>query len=122
MLEEKVNVNVKIDNNNDNKIKIAYNYMNEGNYEKAKKIFKDVLNDDITNHEAWWGRYICETYYAEYYGYEDNFGNTGPYVKADIIRKNLKYAYNAINNASEEFANAYKELIREDEDFLNSLR
>ena len=123
MLEEKVNVNVnvKVDNGNENKIKLANNYIDEGNYEKADKLFKDVLADDATNHEAWWGRYICETYYAAYYGYEDNFGNTGPDVKKKIISDNLKLAYNAIDNAPLEIKTIYRKYIKEDEDYINSL-
>ena len=121
MLEEKVNVSVsvKIDNNNENKIKMAYSCIEDGNYEKAEKIFKSVLNDDICNYEAWWGRYICESYYSKYYGYTNRYGDTSDYIKANIIQKNLKYAYKAIDNAPKEIAEKYKDYIISEEEFLS---
>jgi len=122
MLEEKINVSIKVDNNNDNKISMALEYIDSGNYEKADKIFKQVLEDDVTNHKAWWGRYICETHYAKYYGYMDKYGNTGPYVKAQMIIDNLKLAYNAIKNAPEDVKVTYRIKIADDERFIENLK
>lgn len=121
ILKESVNVNlnVKIDNNNDNKIEMAFQKMSEGNFEKAEKIAKQVLEDDIKNHRAWWIRYLCETYYSKYYGYVNRYGETSIDIKKSIIRKNLEYAYKAIENAqNEEDINYYKEKISEDERFV----
>lgn len=122
MLEEKVNVSVsvKVDNNNENKLKMAYNYIDDFNYEKAEKIFKSVLDDDASNYRAWWGRYICESYYSRYYGYTDRYGETSPFIKASILQKNLKYAYRAIENAPEEVAKEFKECIISEEEFIKN--
>lgn len=122
ILSEKINVNVKIDNGNNNKIMMANQYIQEGNFEKAEKIFKDVLIYDINNYQAWWGRYLFETYYSKYYGYVNRYGETNAYIKANIIRTNLGYAYNAIKNAPLEIANEYRKFIESDEEFIkNSL-
>lgn len=122
MLEEKININVKLDNKNENKINMANEYIENGNYEKAEKIFKNVLEDDITNHKAWWGRYICEKYYSSYYNYRDKYGNTSAKIKASIIKDNLKLAYNAIANAPEDYKRNYQEAIKIDENYLRSIK
>jgi len=119
MLGEHINVKVKIDHDNDNKILVANEYIDAGNYERAEKIFKEVLDTDITNHQAWWGRYICETYYSAYYGYVNRYGETSVSIKKSIIRNNLEYAYKAIKYAPEEIKEEYKRLIEYDESFLN---
>lgn len=120
ILNERIDVNIKIDNGNSNKIKMAYEYIDENNYEKAEKLFKNVLNDDITNHEAWWGRYICVTFYSRYYGYTNRYGETSNVIKAEIIYDNLKYAYKAIENAPQDIAEQYKMKIAEAENFVKA--
>ena len=88
-------------------------------YDKASKKFKEVLELDPTNHEAWWGRFICETYFASYYGYQDKYGNSSPYIKANIIYENLiKYAYKAIEYAPADYKENYKKAIAEDEQYV----
>jgi len=120
MLSEHVNINVKIDNGNDNKIIMANEYLESGNFERAEKIYKDVLLNDINNYQAWWGRYLCETYYSKYYGYVNRYGETSISIKRDIIRKNLNFAYNAIKNAPIEIAEEYKKIIAYDEEFIKN--
>lgn len=120
MLCERVNVDVKIDHEIDNKIMVANQFFQEGNFEKAEKIFKEILSYDVNCYQAWWGRYLCESYYSKYYGYTNRYGETSPSIKASIIRKNLEYAYYAIEKAPVEEANKYRKLIASDEEFLKS--
>ena len=122
LLQETINLNVKIDNNNENKIELAYQYINENNYEKAEKLFKEILKNDIDDYKAWWGIFICVNYYSEYYGYTDRYGDTNNKIKASIISDNLKYAYEAIKRAPEQIKNEYLKNIFILENFVREYK
>lgn len=97
----------------------ANQLLQDNNYEAASKLFIEVLQSDPASYEAWWGRYCCENAFAAYYGYQDKYGNSGPYTKASIIAENLKkYAYRAIEYAPEEMKSAYRQAISDDEQFV----
>lgn len=92
-------------------------------YDKANKKFKEVLEIEPTNDEAWWGRFLCESYFARYYGYRDKYGDYTPYTKANIILENLnKYAYKAIEYAPENNKEYYKKEIQDLEKYIEDVR
>ncbi len=63
-----------------------------GKYEEANQAYKDALILDPKNCEAFYGRYLCEMKFAEYYGFRDDYGHSGPMVEANI-RLNLLKSY-----------------------------
>lgn len=92
------------------------------NFEKAVKLFKEIIEIKPNCHEAWWGLYVCNDYFDAYYNYQDKYSNGGVYVKAQIISETLqKYAYRAINYAPAEIAEKYKSMIQSKLDFVNSV-
>ena len=100
----------------------ANQLMQDKEYDKANKLFKQILSKDPTNAEAWWGRYLCEEYFASYYNYQDNLGNTSPEIKAKIKKENLElYAYKAIEY-SKEHKQSYKDAIKTDEKYIEDVR
>lgn len=101
----------------------ARNYLDRANYDKALKLYKQVLDIDIKNHIAWWGCYCCEKGIAAYYKYCDKFGNSGPYTKANILTDLInQYGVKAIENAPAACAQAYKEAMKSDIQFINDVR
>jgi len=103
-----------------NTLERANQLLSSNEYDKANKKYKEVLELDPTNYEAWWGRFLCEIYFAKYYGYQDRYGNSSPYIKANIIYEHLtKYAYKAIDYAPAEYKESYKKAIAEYEKYVN---
>lgn len=95
--------------------------MSDGNYEKAVKLFNEVIKIKPNCHEAWWGLYTCNSYFDRYYGYKDKYGNSGPQTKAAIIKSTIdKYATRAIQFAPPTQSNFYKNSIQSDLDFINT--
>lgn len=93
-----------------------------GNLEKAVKIYNDALLLKSKCHEAWWGLYICNKSFDHYYNYEDKYGNSGPYTKAEIMLNTLeKYAYRAIEYAPPEISKQYQSQISESINFIKSV-
>lgn len=101
----------------------ANQLMQDKEYDKANTLFKQVLSTDPTNAEAWWGRYLCEEFFASYYNYQDNLGNSSPEIKAKIKKENLElYAYKAIEYAKEDHKQSYKDAIKADEEYIEKVR
>ena len=101
----------------------AKQLLENNEHDRANKKYKEVLELEPTNYEAWWGRFLCESYFARYYGYQDKYGNCTPYTKANIILENLnKYAYKAIEYATEEKREIYKKEIEALEKYVEDVR
>ncbi len=97
--------------------------MEDGNPEKAVSTYKEVLIIKPNCHEAWWGLYICNSYFDRYYGYQDKYGNGGPQTKAAIMRSTIdKYAARAIDNAPPQQAEQYRDAIKEELDYIDQVR
>lgn len=95
----------------------------EDKYDNALKLYKKVLENDFKNHIALWGCYCCEKGIAAYYRYSDKYGNSGPYVKANILCDLInRYGAKAIQNAPEQYASAYKAALKEDLVFIDRVR
>lgn len=103
------------------KLNQAYMYFEENNAEKGNLLFKEVLGLEPECASAWWGRYLYESYVTRYYGYKDTYGNSGPYIKAELISKYLTNAYKAIKFADTEAANNFKKHIEEEEFFIQAV-
>lgn len=100
----------------------ARKYLDGNDYDKATKLYKRVIEIDSENHVAWWGRYCCEKGVAAYYRYRDKYGNSGPRVKANILCDLInEYGMNAINNAPEEYAQAYRKALKADIQFVEDV-
>lgn len=106
----------------DSKLTRAHQLIQENNLEAANKLYKEILIASPENPYAWWGRYLCESSFSEYYGYKDKYGNSGIYTKAQIISQNLNLAYSAIAHASAEIAEEYKKIIAEKEQFVEAVK
>lgn len=101
----------------------ADNAIADGNIDKAVKFFNEVIKIKPNCHEAWWGSYVCQKYFDQYYGYEDKYGNSGPITKASIMLDTInKYADRAIKYAPPEMSARYQELIQEDLDYIKRVR
>lgn len=97
--------------------------MDDGNAEKAVKLYQEVLKIKPNCHEAWWGLYICNSFFDQYYGYKDKYGNSGQLTKAIIMNETLeKYALRAIKFAPPEQADKYRSLIQTELDFIERAR
>lgn len=97
--------------------------MEDSNYEKAVKLFNEVINIKPNCHEAWWGLYLCNSYFDSFYQYKDKYGNGGPITKATIMMETLeKYASRAIDYAPEDIANGYRLRIDESMQFIEAVR
>ncbi len=101
---------------------VANQAINDRQLEKAVKYYHKVIEIKPNCHEAWWGLYICQDAFDEYYGYKDKYGNTGILTMASIMYDALKkYAYRAIKYAPSEISQGYKSEIQEKEDFIQSV-
>ncbi len=97
--------------------------IDEGNAERAVNTYKEVLKIKPNCHEAWWGLYICNRYFDEYYGYCDKYGNSGPITKACIMSDTInKYAAKAIEFAPPEQKQVYQNNIRPELDFIEKAK
>ena len=97
--------------------------MDDGNAEKAVKLFNEVLTIKPNCHEAWWGLYLCHAYYDRFYQYKDKYGNSGPMTKASMMLTTIeKYAVRAIEYAPEVDATGYRRQIQDELDFIESVR
>lgn len=97
--------------------------IDDGNCEKAVKLYNEVINIKPNCHEAWWGLYLCNSYFDAFYGYEDKYGNSGPLTKASIMLSTInKYADRAIEYAPREIAQKYELSIKDKIDFINDAR
>jgi tetratricopeptide (TPR) repeat protein/DNA-directed RNA polymerase subunit RPC12/RpoP len=95
----------------------------DGNYDKAVKLFNEVLSIKSNCHEAWWGLYICNSYFDRYYGYKDKYGNGGYITKAQILANTInKYAVRAIEYAPSDVSINYKEQIEESLQFIEQVK
>ncbi|MCL2063384.1 MAG: hypothetical protein FWG98_03295 [Candidatus Cloacimonetes bacterium] len=104
-------------------LETAEHSIQDGNYEKAVGLFNEILKIKPNCHEAWWGLYRCNSYFDDYYGYRDKYGNKGPLTKARIIDETLqKYAMRAIDYAPQDIADAYKNKIKENMNFVESVK
>ncbi len=100
---------------------VANQAVDDGKLEKAVEYYNKVIEIKPNCHEAWWGLYICNNAFDEYYGYEDKYGNTGILTKATIMYNTLKkYAYRAIEYAPDGVSKSYKLKIREKENFIQA--
>ena len=87
--------------------------LEDRNFEKAVSLYNDILNIKPNCHEAWWGLYICNAFFDQYYGYQDKYGNSGPWVKAGMLSETIsKYADRAIKYAPPAQADTYKREIQ----------
>lgn len=94
--------------------------IDDGNYEKAVKLFNEIIKIKPNCHEAWWGLYICNHYFDSYYGYKDKYGNSGPQTKATIMQNTInKFANRAIEFAPPSQSAFYSNSIQNDVDFIN---
>lgn len=76
----------------------ANNAIDDGNAEKAVKFYEEAIKIKPNCHEAWWGIFLCQKYFDQYYGYADKYGNSGPLTKVSIMQSNInKYAVRKIN-------------------------
>lgn len=101
---------------------VANQAIDDGLLEKAVKYYNKIIEIKPNCHEAWWGLYICQNAFDEYYGYEDKYGNTGILTMAVIMYDALKkYAYRAIEYAPFNISQVYKSEIREKENFIQSV-
>ena len=97
--------------------------MEDGNPEKAVSTYKEVLTIKPNCHEAWWGLYICNSYFDSYYGYQDKYGNGGPITKASIMKSTIdKYAARAIEFAPPQQAEQYKSAIQNELNYIDQVR
>ncbi len=95
----------------------------DGNPERAVSTYNEVLTIKPNCHEAWWGLYICNSYFDSYYGYQDKYGNGGPQTKSAIMKRTIdKYAARAIDYAPPQQAERYKNAIQEELDFIEQVR
>lgn len=95
----------------------------DGNAEKAVSFYKEVLTIKPNCHEAWWGLYVCNSYFDRYYGYKDKYGNSGPLTKASIMASTIaKYANRAIEYAPPEKAESYRYQISDELNFIEQVR
>ena len=102
-------------------ISVAQHMMDEGDYEHAVKKFKNALDYAHDNHIAWWGIFVCERAFAAYYGFQDQYGNGGPLVKAEILLNLIQqYANMAIQYAEPDIAALYREAIADDILFIQN--
>ncbi len=101
----------------------ARQYLDDANYDKALKLYKKVLEIDSKNHVAWWGCYCCEKGIASYYHYRDKYGNSGPYVKANILADLImRYGKKAVDYAPEGYSEAYRQVLEPDIQFKEALK
>jgi len=100
----------------------ARQYLDEGNYDTSKKLYKEVLEIDPYNHLAWWGCYCCEKGIAHYYRYQDKYGNSGPYTKANILADLIeKYGIKAIDCAPADCKQSYRAVLESDIQFIKDV-
>lgn len=100
----------------------ARQYLEDNNYDKSLKTYKKVLEIDSKNHVAWWGCYCCEKGIASYYQYRDKYGNSGPYVKANILADLIvKYGKKAIDYAPEGYSEGYIKALEPDIQFIEDV-
>ena len=93
------------------------------NCEKAVKLYDEVINMKPNCHEAWWGLYICNSFFDAFYQYKDKYGNGGNLTKASIMQNTInKYARRAIEYAPKEMADKYLNSISEQLEFIESVR
>jgi tetratricopeptide (TPR) repeat protein len=101
----------------------AEHSMQDGNFEKAVGLFKEILTIKPNCYESWWGLYACNSAFDRYYGYEDKYGNKGPLTKAKIMYDTLqKYALRAIEYAPKDIADHYRAEIKESLDYVDSVK
>ncbi len=94
-----------------------------GNPERAVKLYNQIIDIKPNCHEAWWGLYLCNAYFDAFYQYKDKYGNSGPLTKASIMNNTItKYAARAINYAPAEVANQYRYAIADDVKFIEEVR
>ena len=97
--------------------------IDNGNHEKAVKLYNDVINIKPNCHEAWWGLYLCNSYFDAFYQYKDKYGNSGPLTKASIMQTTInKYARRAIEYAPQEISIIYLKNIENEVEFINAAR
>lgn len=97
--------------------------MDNGNNEKAVKLFNEVINIKPNCHEAWWGLYLCNASFDAFYQYQDKYGNSGPLTKASIMQTTInKYAARAIEYAPKDVAEEYRRQIAGSLAFIDSVR
>lgn len=97
--------------------------IDNGNHEKAVKLYNEVINIKPNCHEAWWGLYRCNAYFDAFYQYEDKYGNRGPLTKAAIMQSTInKYAARAIEYAPGDVAENYKRQIADNLAFIDAAR
>ena len=95
----------------------------DGNAERAVSTYKEVLTIKPNCHEAWWGLYLCNSFFDRYYNYEDKYGNSGPLTKASIMESTLnKYAIRAIQYAPSQQADMYKAAIQDELDYIEKVK
>lgn len=101
----------------------ARQHLEYNDYDKALKLYKRVLDINVKNHIAWWGCYCCEKGIAAYYRYCDKYGNSGPYVKANILIDLInRFGNKAIENAPVAYEQAYREALKPDIQFINDVK
>lgn len=96
---------------------LAQHHLECDDYEHAAPKFREVLNYTMNDHRAWWGLFVCERYFAAYYGFKNKYGEP---AKAKILHDLVtEYALKAIDNASDEVASVYRKAIADDVEFIN---
>lgn len=101
----------------------ANNAIDDGNAEKAVKFYEEAIKIKPNCHEAWWGMFLCQKYFDQYYGYADKYGNSGPLTKAGIMQSTInKYADKAIRYAPPEKSAQYSSFIADDLGYIEQVR
>lgn len=103
-------------------VSLGQHMMDTGEYDHATRKFKAALELAQDCHAAWWGLYVCEKYFAAYYGYQDKYGNSGSVVKANILADLIdKYGNMAIKSAPDEIASLYCDSISDDRRYIQGV-
>ena len=104
------------------KLTSAYQCLQTGNVEKANRLYKEITELEPQNPYAWWGRFLCEESFAQYYGFKDKYGNSDNVTKANQVLEILKYADFAIQYAEDDVKQEYIARTQEYRDFVDSVR
>ena len=104
------------------KLTSAYQCFQNGNIEKANRLYKEITELEPQNPYAWWGRYLCEENFAQHYGFKDKYGNSDDITKANQILEILKYADFAIQYANDDVKQQYIDQTQSYRDFVESVK
>ncbi len=96
-------------------LRAAWSDYNNGFEDNAKRKYKEIIDLDFENHIAWWGLFLCEVYFADYYRelHNDHYS----WVRSQ--RNNInKYGNKAVEFAPSEEKDYYYKKIQALEETL----